>query len=672
MLGSLMVLLPTAVACGLSGCYGPVNRVEHVRHVKRMQPGASDAVYGPKRPLEWGQVNFLHTTDTHGWLQGHLKERNYGADWGDFVSFARRMKEKAGQLGVDLLLVDTGDLHDGTGLSDATPVDGTESMAIFDQIDYDLLAVGNHELYLSEVTYQMLNDYARKWGDRYVTSNVQVLNRTSGEYQYLGATHRYFTTAHGLRIMAFGVLFDFSGMSEQKQSRREADGMLGNSNASRVIKAADMVEQDWFKDALSQTEAVDLFVLLGHNPVRPTERLNTLKMVFDAIRAAHPATPIQLFGGHTHIRDFAVYDDSAVALESGRYCETLGWASVAGFNSCEADLVGVDKASRPARPGSKSRFVYSRRYLDWNRKTFVYHSQNKTLDVDAGRRLTSDMGEVREKLRLGQVYGCVPQDWCAYCAPFDDGSRNIFPGVIYPAARYAVVNKSRADRPRTILGNTGGIRFDLHKGPFTRDDSMIVSPFRNTFLFIADVPFAKASRLLDQLNRGIADKRHVVSTVAGRFGDDCKDPTLGQVGEMGGIIFRRQESVTPGYVTTDDWGDDGTAGQSVVCSTREKKQGLTGRGGAGDDTEHSKIPSFTIPKYWEARASFPANGSEPERVDVVFVDFIKKRVLEHLGEGFNGDMVHCYVDCNFTSQDFLIPYAELAWQANRDDCAVVV
>ena len=48
-----------AVACDT--CYGPTNHVEHVRHVKRMQPGVANASYGPTRELEWGQVNFLHT-----------------------------------------------------------------------------------------------------------------------------------------------------------------------------------------------------------------------------------------------------------------------------------------------------------------------------------------------------------------------------------------------------------------------------------------------------------------------------------------------------------------------------------------------------------------------------------------------------------------------------------
>ena len=48
-----------AFACDT--CYGPASRVEHVRLAKRIQPGAPEATYGPTRPLEWGQVNFMHT-----------------------------------------------------------------------------------------------------------------------------------------------------------------------------------------------------------------------------------------------------------------------------------------------------------------------------------------------------------------------------------------------------------------------------------------------------------------------------------------------------------------------------------------------------------------------------------------------------------------------------------
>ena len=38
------------------------------------QPSALPPVSAPLRDLPWGQLNFLHTTDTHGWHAGHLQE----------------------------------------------------------------------------------------------------------------------------------------------------------------------------------------------------------------------------------------------------------------------------------------------------------------------------------------------------------------------------------------------------------------------------------------------------------------------------------------------------------------------------------------------------------------------------------------------------------------------
>jgi len=109
-LGAFVSIIATALACeGHNSCYGPLkDDVVLTRNVRRMQPDAQNATTTPKAPLEWGQINFLHTTDTHGWLEGHIKEQNYGADWGDYASFTKHMKQKARHLGVDLLLVDTG------------------------------------------------------------------------------------------------------------------------------------------------------------------------------------------------------------------------------------------------------------------------------------------------------------------------------------------------------------------------------------------------------------------------------------------------------------------------------------------------------------------------------------------------------------------------------------
>ena len=42
--------------------------------VNAAQPSAPAPVSAPLRELPWGQLNFLQTTDTHGWHAGHLQE----------------------------------------------------------------------------------------------------------------------------------------------------------------------------------------------------------------------------------------------------------------------------------------------------------------------------------------------------------------------------------------------------------------------------------------------------------------------------------------------------------------------------------------------------------------------------------------------------------------------
>ncbi|WEW54843.1 hypothetical protein PRK78_000269 [Emydomyces testavorans] len=654
----LAVQISGVIAC--SDCYGPSQPGQHERLVRRMQPEALNATTSPRGPLEWGQINFLQTTDTHGWLAGHLKERNYGADWGDFVSFVKHMRQKADRLHVDLLVVDTGDLHDGNGLSDVTTPDGLISDAIFSEIDYDLLAIGNHELYVTEVAYQSYANISKPFGERYLTSNVQLLNRETGQFQDFGSKYRYFITKHGLRIMAFGVLFDFTG----------------NSNVSRVTKAEDMVKESWFKNAVNSRRPIDLFVVIGHNAVRPTASSSTFGTVYKAIRAMRPDIPIQTFGGHTHVRDFVVYDEMSTGLEAGRYCETLGWLSLTGIKS--PTFIGsmhprgvpnpVKKAVKPRTQEQdpsidrkRSSLTYARRYLDWNRLTFAYHapkSQDGTFDTPHGLEVTGDITKSLKGLNLTYIFGCAPKTYCQSCKPF--GAEGSIYKLVQTALATTVVNPSRADTPRLILINSGTIRFDLVQGPFTVGDSYIVSPFENAFQFIPDVPYSVASKVLGVLNNGPWQKRYVETyPVPSWTGEDvCVDPPYTAMqgrseGHQSNSFTRREMAppiIYPGYTTVDDFGTD------------------------GDDTPHSKLPYFRSENDVQANASFPTDGSMPKTVDVVFSDFIGvKYVLPALmksGGNYTAADIQLYLPKTFTSHSVLPAYAMKAWQENVPNCPV--
>ncbi|CAI6341025.1 unnamed protein product [Periconia digitata] len=678
---SLLPLLPliistlhTSLACEDSdsvhdSCYGtPSHDVILTRSVKRMQPDALNATSGPKAPLEWGQINFLQTTDTHGWLEGHVKEPSYGADWGDYVGFVQGMRKKAKGLGVDLLVVDTGDLHDGAGLSDATLINGNVSNAIFENLDYDLLTIGNHELYVTEIAYETFSNFSKVYGDRYLTSNVQIINPATGEFEYIGHTSRYFTTEHGLRIMAFGVLFDFTG----------------NSNVSKVIKAADMVKEPWFLEAVNSTKPIDLFVVIGHNPVRTTVSSSTFGTVFSAIRNLRPDVPIQGFGGHTHIRDFVVYDNKATGMESGRYCETLGWVAISGIESSNCTGTGptgvptpTRNAVRPASTGTisaslpssttPSKLRYARRYMDWNRLTFAYHAEGSqsyaTIDTAKARAVTNEITAQRARLNLTSLYGCAPETYCQSCKPFLEPG-NLF-GLLQTALSTVVINETRKDTPRLIIINTGSVRFDLAKGPFTYDDSFIVSPFKDSFQFISDVPYEQASKVSEILNAGPFLKKRDLATSDFNFSpmladrDTCIDPPVLHSFEgmhkrsqpKGRIIRRQSLETSPGYTTVDDFGDD------------------------GDDTVHTKIPNYHQPNTLQANASLPADGSLPQTVDLIFLDFIASDVVDALnqpdvGGNFSLDQVSYYVDKSFTTNSYLPAYAKIAWQKNVPNCPV--
>lgn len=473
--------------------------------------------------------------------------------------------------------------------------------------------------------------------------------------------------------MAFGVLFDFTG----------------NSNVSKVIKAADLVQESWFIDAVNHEE-VDMFIVLGHNAARPTDKTSTMGTVYSAIRNARPDIPIQIFGGHTHIRDFAVYDNKATGLESGRYCETLGWLSITGIEpqgNSEYKATQPEQLPAPTRPAiavgtaaanntlpqsnTTSSLLYSRRYLDWNRWTFAYHavgSQSKPFDNQNGIAVTATITGVRNQLNLTSVLGCAPQTWCIDCKPFGD------PGSIFTLMEKVIatviINEERTNVPRLIFINTGGFRFDLVQGPFTFDDSFIVSPFTNTIRYIPDVPYEFASQVLDTMNAGPHQKKRslddqltprslgfqpLTPSLADEA-DSCVDPPITRSplharGFQGGRLLRRQDttSTTPGPFTTDDFGTD------------------------GDDTPHSAIPAYELPNDVQANASFPADGSEPETVDVVYLDFIEEYVLAALkaaGGEFSTADTALYMPETFTSNMFLPEYAKIAWQENVDDCPV--
>ncbi|KAM7222864.1 Metallo-dependent phosphatase-like protein [Rhypophila decipiens] len=607
---------------------GPLARL-----ARAAQQGAAKPVAAPMRDLVWGKLNFLHTTDTHGWHGGHLKESQYSADWGDYISFAHHLRKEADEKDIDLLLVDTGDRVEGNGLYDASDPKGKYYYDIYREQDVDIICTGNHELYQAPTADEEHRQTVPNFKNNYIASNLDYIDPSTGERVPMAQRYRRFQTKNQkVDIVAFGFLFDF----------------MMNANNTVVQPVRETIKEQWFQDAIRQKP--DVFVVIGHVGVRMQE----FKDIFAAIRAQNWFTPIVFFGGHVHIRDAIAYDSKSFAIASGRYFETIGFMSVDG------DIKKSDISSEAEATRSVS---FSRRYIDNNLLGFYHHTglNESSFPTEHGRNVTAMIAKGRKELDLDYNYGCAPKDYWMTRRPYPD-ENSVYTWLEKEVLPDVAVNEERKDIPRLAIFNTGGIRFDIFKGAFTKDTTYIVSPFTSGLKYIPDVPYSVSRKVITLLNRsgpifqaagveaGVPDPRYmgIPEQWDGRRGAVVDRDHFSQAGAgaksqhgqkpllMDGNGHGQEHPQSPkephlieGYTTQDAIGDD------------------------GDDAVHSAIDYYNIPNCVQAEIGIPEDEDEkPETVDLVFIDFIQPWILLALrfsgGESYSKSDVKQYVEGTFT------------------------
>ncbi|KAI0803616.1 ser/Thr protein phosphatase family [Xylaria sp. FL0064] len=597
------------------------------------QPGAPEPVAAPMRELEWGQINFLHTTDIHGWLGGHLQEPQYSADWGDYISFTEHMQRIADEKGVDLLVVDTGDRIEGNGLYDGSSPKGNYSYDIFDQQKVDIICTGNHELYQEDSVAREHSITVPHFKKSYIASNLDYMEPETGNQ--IPQAQRYIkfkTKNQGYNVVALGFIFDFDR----------------NANNSVVIPVEKTMKEAWFQSAIQ--EKADLFVVIGHVGLRMQE----FEKIFKVIRDANWYTPIAFLGGHAHVRDARRFDDKAVAIASGRYFETIGWMSINGIKKKSKDAASV-----------AADVTFKRRYIDNNVLGLQYHAgvDEKDFLTPHGRNVSDMIASARKALNLDNKIGCSPKDlWMTRAKYPSDAS--IFSWLEHEVVPDNVVNKERADKPRLTIVNTGAIRFDIFKGAFTKDSTYLISPFTSKFNYIPDVPYDVAKKVIQLLNSGGQVFEGELHTKYLSIPEQmAPSPFLGK--EPTSPMFSRPKFFNVGDgqqqpLVMEDVDDDGNGDddEPQLISGYTTKDDL---GDDGDDAVHSPIKFYSVPNCIQSHAGFPEAG-DPVTVDLVFIDYVQPWIIPALqfsGGDYNTDNIKVYLNATLT--DIIAGWVETHW-----------
>jgi 2',3'-cyclic-nucleotide 2'-phosphodiesterase (5'-nucleotidase family) len=147
------------------------------------------------------------------------------------------MREKALAEGNDLLVIDTGDRVEGNGLYDASEPKGAYISDILRQQQIDVMSAGNHELYKQNTSETEFLATVPNFCGSYLASNIDIVHPTTGELVPLAPRFKKFTTEkQGIRIVAFGFLFDFTK----------------NYNNTIVHTVEDTIKTNWFQEAVTK------------------------------------------------------------------------------------------------------------------------------------------------------------------------------------------------------------------------------------------------------------------------------------------------------------------------------------------------------------------------------------------------------------------------------------
>lgn len=413
----------------------------------------------------------VHLTDVHGWINAHPHNKTLDADFGDFASLMEHLNHRCAREGVQLLLFDSGDIVEGTGISDATPIHGEYVFPIIEMIqNYTALTMGNHDIGHSSTVGLLrrsmipnFNTQAGESATRYLTANSfakwpLVGDREEGaagevdsqfEETPLGEQYTVRTGAYGQKFLVLGFMFNFTW----------------EASVTDVEYVSQSVNDPWFAEAMAAGNDADIIFVPMHIDPQSVPEMNE---IYEAIRSYHPDKPIAMLAGHRHRMYWKTLDPNAFVIESGKYFEEIGLIEFSiDSNGHFKDL------SYDWLPTSVSNFAQ------------IAGVPQSDFLTPLGVKIKDMIKMYSQKLHLYDVLGCSEQFYSPNAHYYArDSLYGLYINQIIPDS---VFNASLPN-VQFFVTNTAALRYPLFEGVVVVNDIWTIAPFKDLYQYYTDIP----------------------------------------------------------------------------------------------------------------------------------------------------------------------------------------
>jgi len=524
--------------------------------------------------LPFGDINVVVVTDVHSWVGGHKDKEGdkYNADYGDVISFVEHLKAYGAENGKDVWFVMNGDWIDGTGL--AMNGDPSKLTPLLMKMPWDALNVGNHELYeTSVIEFATQTGGLVEWfGKHYLSSNVlhtQSKNPLGHRFRILPGKNA--------NVLTFGFLYN----------------MQDHAEIVTVEEVESVVEKDWFIQVVSDTKRYDAVLVLAHMDVRDP----LCQVILDKIRMLVGADmPVQFITGHTHRRDYELFETNSASFEAGRFLDTVGFVSfpsiksiTTGATTAADDIATLLNETKPPEPENLFKYKYMDAHTDVLSDALGISPED--FPTENGVDQSEFILRIQIEMGLKQVIGCVNRN---HFVNRSLDARDSLWGFF----RNEVVPTMFSGDQVTFFG-LDAWRYDLYTREVHLDDVLAISPFNNSLVKWENVPAevvtalnasvnAEPNNWMPQLPNYILASAEPLESSNRMYTLIVDDFEKGFISEQLAQVWPNQTDLPaptpfPGLTTSSIW-IDYFSGPSGSCDGKHNKAGSDGHqsgGGAG-------------------------------------------------------------------------------------------
>ncbi|KAH7823103.1 putative 5' nucleotidase family protein [Monocercomonoides exilis] len=401
-------------------------------------------------------ITIIHTTDMHGWVNGHPHEPTMNANLGDIYNYMYHMKQKQGPQS-KVMAFDTGDYSQGTGLSDATPIQGEFIFKVIQKMPYDGLCIGNHELKTNPCIDNVANNVVPFWKGRYLAINVHHINSS----KKMG--DRYFTldlpNGKG-KVLVFGWLLTWNS----------------HDTNAYVTKVETSLKESFFNEAFAIPN-VKLIICLCHIDTTNPE----VELIRKFMKKNKPSVPVVMLTGHSHKKRTFVPSTSDYEMESDHYSRCLGLLNfvlpdaLLNGNVTNADSLNI---------------TYKQQFLTTNVAQMQASAgirNSSQWDTPTGLAIKAELKKKNDELHLSEVIGCSPKQYAA---------KDLYPIMVNKVlpSRFKFSTKFVYTMKNNVM------RYPLYKGQIVYNDIFTIDPFNYSVRTYSNVKGEHLKKLAPLLN----------------------------------------------------------------------------------------------------------------------------------------------------------------------------